>query len=64
MIDISSIPTEVKVDAIYLAQTAALKVIEGSPPSVHRVNLFWLTYNFEFRVFIERWLKENADVKA
>lgn len=53
-------PTSVLVEATLDAQHSALVAIEGMEKNAVRVELFWVTYNFEFREQIERWTRDNA----
>lgn len=57
-------PTGVWVDAMLEAQYIALDAVRDMERSSARIELFWTTYNFEFRQHLERGLKEYAQLKT
>lgn len=54
-------PTRVLVEATIDAQRIACQAVRNISSRSAKVELFWVTYNFEFRKIIERWSESHAD---
>lgn len=55
-----NVPLSVRIAAMLDAQHVARMTTMSTKRGSARVELFWATYNFEFRQYIERWIKGSA----
>ncbi len=58
------VPDNTLIEAMYEARNRAIVETLDMQCQIERIALFWLTYEFEFRQFIERWEKANGNVKT
>lgn len=61
---VALIPPDVMREAIYFSQGYALRAVKGMAPSVSKVVTFTRAFKEANRRYLERWLKEHANVKA